>query len=58
MSPEIIFQIVAGLISSVAVGVGVYAGIKSDLAVTHQIADTAAKSASRAHERIDSMMEK
>lgn len=57
-TPEFLFQIFASITSAIAVGVGIYAGIKSDLATTHEKARSAEKSAARAHERIDSILEK
>lgn len=44
------------LLSSIGAAIGVYAGIKSDLAVTRSVADTAHKSADSAHRRIDDML--
>jgi len=53
-SPEFFLQLVIGIGSAI----GVYAGIKSDLAVTHEKARTAEKSAELAHTRIDNILNK
>ena len=53
-SPEFFLQLVIGIGSAI----GVYAGIKSDLAVTHEKARTAEKSADLAHIRIDNILNK
>jgi hypothetical protein len=58
MSPEFIFQILASITSALAVGIGVYSGIKSDLATTHEKAVAAKESASEAHRRIDNLLTK
>ncbi len=53
-SPEFWIQALLALGGSVAV----YAGIKSDLARLHEKAHSVERSTNRAHERIDSLMEK
>lgn len=50
MTPEFILQLVA----TVGAGVGIYAGIRVDLARLHEKVAIAQRSAERAHERIDS----
>lgn len=53
-SPDFFLQLIIGIGSAI----GVYAGIKSDLAVTHEKARTAEKSANLAHQRIDNILQK
>ncbi len=50
--PEWIFQI----IGMVVTGIGVYAGIKADLAALHVKADMAHEAANQAHTRIDALL--
>jgi hypothetical protein len=54
LTPDFLLQLVIGVGSAVAV----YAGIKSDLAVTHEKAMNAEKTATNAHKRIDSLLQK
>ena len=54
LTPDFLLQLIIGIGSAVAV----YAGIKSDLAVTHEKARTAEKSANLAHSRIDNILSK
>ena len=51
-TPEFFLQLVA----SIGAGIGVYAGIKADLAVTRERASSALKSATDAHTRIDNIL--
>ncbi len=51
-------ELLAQLFPSLLVGVGVYAGIRADLARLNEIAMTARERADQAHERINSMLEK
>lgn len=51
MSPEFLLQ----LVSIVAVGVGVYGGIRADLARIHEKAEYAGREAERANRRIDDL---
>ena len=53
-SAEFILQLIVALGCPVAV----YAGIKSDLAVTREKANTAQSSANLAHRRIDDILKK
>lgn len=46
------------LVAVVGVGVGAYAAIRADLAALHVKADQAAKSADKAHERIDAIVDR
>lgn len=57
-TPDFLLQLMVSFASAVAVGVGVYSGIKKDLAVTHEKALSATLSATRAHERIDNILSK
>lgn len=50
--PEWVFQI----IGMVATGVGIYAGIRADIAALHVKADMAHEAAHQAHQRIDAML--
>ena len=49
MSSEFLLQ----LLSMAGVGIGVYAGIRADLAALHVKVDNAVKAAERAHARLD-----
>jgi len=53
-TPEFFLQLLIG----VGTGFGVYAGIKSDLAETHEKARNAQKVADNAHLRIDNILNK
>ncbi len=50
-TPDFILQLIVGVGSAI----GVYAGIKSDLAVTREKATTANRRADDAHTRIDDL---
>jgi threonine/homoserine/homoserine lactone efflux protein len=49
-------EFVLQIIMSIGAAVGVYAGIKSDLAVTREKAQNAQSNASLAHRRIDDLI--
>lgn len=49
MTPDFILQ----LLAIAGVGVGVYAGIRADMAALHVRCEQAVKSAERAHVRLD-----
>jgi len=51
---DLLIQILPSLI----VGAGVYAGVRADLARLHEIATFARNSAEKAHDRINSILEK
>lgn len=53
-SPEFFLQLVIGIGSAI----GVYAGIKTDLAVTHEKARAAENRSETAHTRIDNILQK
>jgi len=57
-TPEFMLQLLASVCSAAAVGIGVYSGIKSDLAVNHERAKGALESANLAHRRIDDILQK
>lgn len=53
MTPDVILNI----LTAVAVGAGVYAGIKSDLTRANIRADQALQDSAKAHDRIDTHIE-
>lgn len=59
MNPEtasFFLQVFVAITSAAAVGVGVYAGIKNDLAVSLERANSAKERAEKAHDRIDEFL--
>jgi len=52
LTPSFMLQLVV----SIGAAVGVYAGIKADLAVSRSVADAAHKAADLAHRRIDDLL--
>ena len=58
MSLELFVQILTSVLSALGVGLGVYTGVKVDLAVTRRIAEAAETASVNAHRRIDDMFKR
>ncbi len=58
MIPEWLMQIGGMILGGAGAGVGLYVGIRTDLASMRVKIDVAAADAARAHERIDNLTEK
>ncbi|WP_343724264.1 hypothetical protein [Herbaspirillum huttiense] len=54
LSPELVGQV----LTAVATGSGVYAGIRADIKALRDKADRAQKTADTAHKRIDSLIDR
>jgi len=57
MTPEMWLQLGLGVMGAISAGAGVYAAVKGDLAHTRALAEQAVNDASKAHDRIDILLQ-